>query len=162
MSGKYTSILSKLALLLMCALSACTTAIKTLDLEAVENIPTGSSKKLLQENLGEPTQVLTETNQEIWIYVDPKTKLTRSLFIINSSSENLISKKWNVLEGDEEQNIQKVLQRYPNAIFKKRDSRWINPNMPTTEAYLEDASLGLSIKINNAPEKTESITWVQL
>ena len=108
---------------------------------------------------GKTESVRSSSNKVAWVYFDERSAIERATLIIDKKSGQLVAKTWQVEDGDLEQRVDAALKRYPNAHFKRRELKWINPHIAPDEAYYEDQDLGLSIEVRKKRNEVFSITW---
>ncbi len=129
-------------------------------LEKIEQLPLGAPAGEIVRLFGKPTQIFagsTERNTKNWFY--PGEHYNRMVFEVDQTTHQVIMKFWAVLQNDPEQNLDVVLARYPQSHFKRRSSTVSPPHGGLGYDWLEDATSGVSIRIQNKTNKVVSIVW---
>ena len=149
-----------IVLLVTCALFQGCSHRSELSLDKVERLQLGASQSEVEREFGKPTDIFEtapDRNSAEWFYI--VGDYNRAVFEIDHSTGRLVSKFWDVREGDEVRKIERALARYPNAHFKLRDSTVKPPHGGPGYTWYEDAASGIGIQIRKGHNAVESIVW---
>ena len=106
--------------------------------------------------LGKEKQIVDNSKNEQWIYSDEGLNRLYLYFELGV----LVSKSWNVKEGERESSVRQVLKDYEAnwTVIKEPIS---NPHSGPTECYLEDLQNGKMVKVNGYKKTTSEISiWI--
>ena len=131
-----------------------------LSLGRIESLNIGKTNfKQVVTLFGEPVKAVTLKNGDlVWFYLNKEKSFEKASFLF-SPGGSLKNMTWTIGSAESERNIKILRNRYPSANFKERKNFQDFGHFFTTDFYLEDNRLGVSISLNQDKSAAESISW---